>query len=99
MTIRLQRAHGLVQAAAIEKEVEAKESLAGAGVHPGRVYGETDELGYSIVSGKTGVHDLQATILHLAGLDPETLSYPYQGLDQRLIGPAHGPRVMTDWFA
>lgn len=73
--------------------------LAGAGVHAGLVYGETDELGYSIASGKTSVRDLQATLLHLLGLDPHTTSFPYQGLDQRLIGPAHGPRVMTEWFA
>ncbi len=33
------------------------------------------------------VHDLQATILHLLGLDPWKLTYPFQGLQQRLIGP------------
>lgn len=73
--------------------------LAGAGVHKGLVYGATDELGYEIVENPVSVHDLQATILHLLGLNPETLSYTYQGLDQRLIGPAHGPRVITDLFA
>ncbi|MFT7677862.1 MAG: hypothetical protein ACI8QC_001848 [Planctomycetota bacterium] len=73
--------------------------LAGAGVHKGLVYGATDDLGYEIVENPVSVHDLQATILHLLGLNPETLSYAYQGLDQRLIGPAHGPRVITDLFA
>jgi hypothetical protein len=73
--------------------------LSGAGVQRGRVIGETDELGYQVVSGKAGVHDLQATVLHLLGLDPFRLSHPYQGLDQRLIGPAHGPRVMREWLS
>jgi len=69
--------------------------LAGAGIKPGS-YGETDELGYRIVDGKTHVHDLQATILHQLGFDPHKLSFPYQGLNQRLIGPTEEPRVMRD---
>ncbi len=75
--------------------------LAGAGIHRGRVYGETDELGWSIVSEdeKLGIRDLQATILHLAGLDPFTTRYPFQGLEQRLIGPAEGPRIATELFS
>jgi hypothetical protein len=35
-----------------------------------------------------GIPDLQATLLHLLGLDPYRFSYPFQGLDQRLIGPS-----------
>ncbi|MCS7047635.1 MAG: DUF1501 domain-containing protein, partial [Gemmataceae bacterium] len=62
--------------------------MAGGGVKAGHVHGETDEFGYSIVRGKMSVHDLQATILHQLGLDAHQLSYRYQGLDQRLIGPA-----------
>ena len=60
--------------------------LAGAGIQSGITYGETDELGYTFVKNSVHLNDLQATILHLAGLDPYALSYRYQGLDQRLIG-------------
>jgi hypothetical protein len=73
--------------------------LAGAGVKRGHVHGATDELGYSIVAGKATVRDLQATILHLLGFDAEALRFPYQGLEQRLIGVEEGPRVMREWLA
>ena len=42
------------------------------------------------------IHDPQATILNLLGFDPHKFSVPYQGLNQRLIGPADEPRVITD---
>ncbi len=61
--------------------------LAGAGIKGGVTLGSTDELGYFITEGKMSVHDLQATILHLLGLDPFRLTFPYQGLQNRLIGP------------
>jgi hypothetical protein len=61
--------------------------MAGGGVRPGIVHGESDELGYQVAVDKVGIRDLQATILHLMGMDPYHLSYRYQGLDQRLIGP------------
>ncbi|HKA54027.1 MAG TPA: DUF1501 domain-containing protein, partial [Candidatus Binatia bacterium] len=61
--------------------------LAGGGIKGSVVHGATDELGYFITEGKTGIHDLQATILHLLGLDAWKLRYAYQGLQQRLIGP------------
>ncbi len=67
--------------------------MAGGGVKPGMVFGETDELGYHIVKDKVPVFDLQATILHLLGLDPHQLGFKYQGLNQRLIGPTDEPRV------
>jgi hypothetical protein len=67
--------------------------MAGGGVRPGLVYGETDELGYRVVRDKVNVRDLQATILHLLGLDPFQLHYKYQGLNQRLIGPTDEPVV------
>jgi hypothetical protein len=70
--------------------------MAGAGIKGGASRGETDELGYFITQGKTGVHDLQATILHLLGLDPFNFSYRSQGLDQRLIGPEGEATVLTD---
>lgn len=58
--------------------------MAGGGVKPGISVGETDEFGYSGVRDRVHVHDLQATMLHLLGLDHERLTYPYQGRDFRL---------------
>jgi hypothetical protein len=62
--------------------------LAGGGVKPGLVFGQTDELGYQVVQDKVTVRDLQTTVLHLLGLDAHRFAYRYQGLDQKLIGPA-----------
>ncbi len=73
--------------------------MAGGGVKPGIVFGETDELGYFVAQDKVTVNDLQATILHLLGFDPHRLSYRYQGLDQRLIGPTEEPRVRHEILA
>ena len=67
--------------------------MAGGGVKGGVNYGETDDIGYYVVRDKVSVHDLQATILHLLGFDPHKYSFPFQGLNQRLIGPEAGPRV------
>ena len=60
--------------------------MAGGGSRPGTVYGQTDDFSYNIVKDPVSVHDLHATILHLLGLNPDSFSYKYQGLDQRLIG-------------
>src|SRR3546814_3491382 len=49
--------------------------MAGGGVKPGIVYGETDEFGYNIVKDPVHVHDFHATILHQLGLDHEKLTY------------------------
>lgn len=73
--------------------------LAGAGIKGGVTLGATDELGYFITEGKMGVHDLQATILHLLGLDAWKLRYPYQGLEQRLIGVEGDARVRQEILA
>jgi hypothetical protein len=62
--------------------------MAGGGVKRGIIHGETDELGYQVVKDPLTIRDLQATILHLMGLDAWKLTYRYQGLNQRLIGPA-----------
>lgn len=69
--------------------------MAGAGIRPGIVYGETDDFSYNIVRDPVHIHDLNATILHQLGIDHRRLTYPYQGLDQRLTGiePA---RVVTE---
>ena len=63
--------------------------LAGGGVKGGFSHGETDELGFSVATDPVHVHDLQATILHLLGLDHERLTYRFQGRDFRLTD-VHG---------
>jgi hypothetical protein len=73
--------------------------MAGGGVKPGFVFGETDDFSYFITKDKVPVADLQCTILHLMGLDPHKLSYKYQGLNQRLIGPTEEPRVRHELLA
>jgi hypothetical protein len=62
--------------------------MAGGGVKKGFTHGETDELGYYGVKGRTHVHDFQATILHLMGLDHEQLTYNFQGRPFRLTDVA-----------
>lgn len=71
--------------------------LAGGGVKGGLQYGATDELGYEAVDGRTHLHDLHATILHLMGLDHKQLTYRYAGRDFRLTD-VHG-RVIDDVIA
>jgi hypothetical protein len=73
--------------------------MAGGGVKRGFNYGQTDEFGYFVTEGKVTPNDLQHTILHLMGLDAKKLSVPYQGLQQRLIGPTEEPRVVTEVLA
>lgn len=66
--------------------------LAGGGIKPGVSHGETDEFGYNIASGGVHVHDLNATILHLMGVDHERLTYKYQGRRFRLTD-VHGELI------
>jgi hypothetical protein len=58
--------------------------MAGGGIKGGTTYGETDEIGYSIVNGKTEAFDIQATILHQLGFDHEKFTYQSQGRPFRL---------------
>jgi hypothetical protein len=58
--------------------------LAGGGVKPGVTIGKTDELGFYAVEDRVHIHDLQATALHLLGLDHLNLTYRFQGRDFRL---------------
>jgi hypothetical protein len=58
--------------------------LAGAGVNPGKVIGETDDFSYNIVEDPVHTHDLNATVLHLLGIDHTRLIYRHQGRDYRL---------------
>jgi hypothetical protein len=58
--------------------------LAGGGAKGGLMYGETDELGYHAAVNRVHVHDLQATILHLLGIEHTKLTFKFQGRDYRL---------------
>lgn len=71
--------------------------LAGGGVREGLVHGETDPFGYNIVSDPVHVHDLQATVLHLLGIDHEQLTWKHQGRRFRLTDV--GGRVMRALLA
>jgi hypothetical protein len=73
--------------------------MAGGGIKGGQTYGATDEFGYGIVENPVGIRDLQATVMHLMGLDPYTFSFAYQGLNQRLIGPSDEGRIVKDLLA
>jgi len=73
--------------------------MAGGGVKAGHVHGATDDLGYFVTEDKVGIHDLQATILHLLGLDAKRFSYPFQGLNQRLIGPSDEAKLVEGVLA
>ena len=66
--------------------------LAGGGIQGGVSYGETDEFGYNVAHNGVHIHDLQATILHLLGIDHERLTYRYQGRRFRLTD-VHGDVV------
>jgi uncharacterized protein (DUF1501 family) len=71
--------------------------MAGGGIRPGLTHGETDEYCYNIASGGVHIHDLNATILHLLGLDHEKLTFLYQGRHFRLTD-IHG-HVVKDIVA
>ncbi|MEI7924481.1 MAG: DUF1501 domain-containing protein [Planctomycetota bacterium] len=66
--------------------------LAGGGIRPGMVHGETDDYGYNITRDPVHIHDLNATILHCLGYDHKRLTYRYQGRDFRLTD-VHGDVV------
>ncbi len=66
--------------------------MAGGGIKPGISYGETDELGYNIVKDPVHVHDFQATLLHLLGIDHEKFTFKLQGRRYRLTD-VHGQVV------
>jgi hypothetical protein len=66
--------------------------VAGGGMKRGTVLGETDDFSYNIVSDPVSVYDLQATILHVLGIDHKRLIYKFQGRDYRLTD-VHGEIV------
>ena len=71
--------------------------LSGGGLKRGITYGVTDDFSYNITENPVHVHDLQATILHLLGIDHERLIYRFQGRDHRLTDI--GGRVVKDLLA
>jgi len=71
--------------------------MAGGGVKPGFTYGESDELGMNVVRDGVHVHDFQATVLHLLGIDHERLTFKFQGRHFRLTD-VHG-RVVKELLA
>ena len=66
--------------------------LAGGGIKPGVVHGETDDFGYNVTKDPVHIHDLNATILHCLGFDHEKLTHRFQGRDFRLTD-VHGSVV------
>lgn len=66
--------------------------MAGGGIKPGVTHGESDDFGFRVAKDGVGVHDFQATILHLLGIDHERLTYRYQGRRFRLTD-VHGEVV------
>ncbi len=66
--------------------------LAGGGVKPGSTFGETDDFAWNIVRDPVHIHDMQATIMHLCGINHEALTYRYQGRQFRLTD-VHGQVV------
>ena len=72
--------------------------MAGGGVKAGHAHGETSHDGSTVVDGAVHFRDLHATILHLMGIDHTRLSFPHQGLNQRLTG-VEERRVITNALA
>ena len=66
--------------------------LAGGGIKGGMTYGQTDEYGYKVVENRVEIHDLHATMLHLLGINHETLTFRFSGRDIRLTD-VHGDVV------
>jgi hypothetical protein len=71
--------------------------LAGGGIKPGLAYGQTDDFSVNVVDKPVHVHDLNATLLHLLGVDHTRLTYRFQGRDYRLTD-VHG-HVVKDLLA
>ncbi|MGV2334051.1 MAG UNVERIFIED_CONTAM: DUF1501 domain-containing protein [Planctomycetaceae bacterium] len=66
--------------------------MAGGGIRPGTIWGASDELGFQPAENPVHVHDLNATLLHLLGMDHTRLTYRFQGRDYRLTD-IHGKVV------
>ena len=73
--------------------------MAGGGTKAGVNLGSTDDIGYYVDKDPVTPRDLQATILHLLGLDPYEFHFPHQGLKERLIGPTNEGRIVQQVLA
>ncbi|WP_367870377.1 DUF1501 domain-containing protein [Luteolibacter sp. Populi] len=73
--------------------------MAGGGVKRGYSYGETDPVGYEAAVNKVSAHDFHATLMTLLGFDHKKLTYPFQGLDQRLSNVTKSSRVVKEVIA
>ena len=73
--------------------------FAGGGVSGGVAHGETDEFGYNIVRDPVHIRDLNATILHLVGVDHKRFTVKHRGLDERLTGVQEKARVVREILA
>jgi len=73
--------------------------LAGGGVRPGIVYGQTDDFSYNVVKDEVPLRNLHATILQLFGLDPERLSFMNAGLMEKLTGTGPAAQPVLDLIA
>ena len=71
--------------------------MAGGGVKPGISYGQTDDLGINVAEDPVHVHDFQATLLHLLGIDHERFTFRFQGRRFRLTD-VHG-KVIQELLA
>ena len=60
--------------------------MAGGGIRGGQMYGKTDDFSYNVAENPVAIRDLHATMLHQLGVDHQKLSFPFQGLDQKLTG-------------
>ena len=72
--------------------------MAGAGVKPGILHGETDDFSYNVVKDPVHINEMNATLLHLMGIDHKRFSFKFQGLDQRLTG-VEDKRVISELLA
>ena len=68
--------------------------MAGAGVKRGMTYGQTDDFSYNVVENPVHIHDFQATVMHLLGIDHERLTFKFQGRRFRLTD-VHGQVVQA----
>lgn len=71
--------------------------MAGAGIKKGMSYGATDDFSYNIVENPVHIHDFQATLMHLMGIDHERFTYKFQGRRYRLTD-VHG-KIVKDILA
>ena len=68
--------------------------MAGAGIKKGITYGKTDEFGYNIIENPVHIHDFQATLMHLMGINHEKFTFKFHGRRYRLTD-VHG-KVVND---